>query len=310
MGIESREYLRGDNGPRSFGGGGGWQGYNIVKGLIIANVVVFVLQLLWSQPLVLELAGEQIPVPGQRMSVVQSWLDLNVDKVVSGFQVWRLVTYAFCHDRDAVFHILMNMLILYWTGRRIQTDYGPREFLLFYLTAAVLSGMGFLLLQVVLGQPGIAIGASGAVAAVFIAYAMKYPDEVWRLMGIVPVQVKWLCIFFIIFDLHPVLLELGGSNAGTGVAHAAHLGGYLFGFLYERNHWQLGGLLDRVRRSKLRLPRRSSHLKVYEPQDNVGNLESRVDELLKKVHEQGEASLTDAERAQLAEASRRYRSRM
>jgi hypothetical protein len=139
---------------------------------------------------------------------------------------------------------------------------------------------------------------------------MRYPDEVWRLLGLVPVQVKWLCALFIAFDLHPLLLELGGRSSGTGVAHAAHLGGYLFGFLYEHNHWQLSGLMSGLSSSKLRLPRRRSHLRVFQPEDDAGTLESQVDELLKKVHEQGESSLTDKERAILSEASRRYRNRL
>lgn len=96
----------------------------------------------------------------------------------------------------------------------------------------------------------------------------------------------------------------------TGIAHAAHLGGYLFGFLYERNNWRLSGLISGVSTNKLKLPKRRSHLKVYAPEDESADLEARVDELLQKVHEQGESSLTDEERALLTEASRRYRTRL
>ncbi len=291
MGIESREYLRSDDGPRSFGGT--LKGTDVVKGLIIANVVVFVLQLLTA-----------------RNGVVESWLALGPDVVTEKFQLWRLLTYAFCHSPNSIFHILMNMYILYVTGRRIQSYYGPKEFLLFYLTAAVLSGLGFIVMELVLGHVGYAIGASGAVAAVFIAYAMRHPREQWLLFFVIPVQVKWLCLLFILFDLQPLLAELGGGGAPTGIAHAAHLAGYLFGFLYERNHWHLSGVFSRVSTSKFKLPKRSAHLKVYTPEDEPGNLEARVDELLQKVHEQGESSLTDAERDLLTEASRRYRTRL
>lgn len=291
MGIESRDYLRSDDGPRSFGGT--LQGTNVVKRLIIANVAVFVLQLLTINT-----------------GVVEYWLALGPDLVTEKYQVWRLLTYAFCHSPRTIFHILMNMYILYVTGMRIQSYYGPREFLLFYLSAAVLSGLGFIVMELVAGQVGYAIGASGAVAAVFIVYAMRHPREQWLLFFVIPVQVKWLCIGFIIYDLYPVLQELSGQQAATGVAHAAHLGGYLFGFLYERNHWNLTGLFSGVSTAKFKLPKRNTHLKVYKPEDESGNLEARVDELLQKVHEQGESSLTDAERALLTEASRRYRTRL
>ncbi len=308
MGIESREYLRSDDGPRSFGGT--LTGTNVVKGIIIANVFVFVLQLLTSHSLVINVAGQQFAVPGVRTSAVQEWLALDVDKLVGSFQIWRLITYAFCHDIDNIFHILMNMYILYATGVVIQSHYGPKEFLLFYLSAAVLSGVGFVLQQLVLGHGGGAIGASGAVAAVFIAYAMKYPRQEWLLFFVIPVQVRWLCIGFILFDLYPVLKELSGSAESVGIAHAAHLGGYLFGFLYERNHWQLSRFISGMRTPQLKLPRRNAHLKIYAPEDEIGSLEERVDALLQKVHEHGEASLTDAERALLTEASRRYRTRL
>ncbi len=290
MGIESRDYLRGESGPRPFGGGGGT---DVVTKLIIANVVVFVLQLVTI-----------------RSGIVESWLALGLGDVTSRFQIWRLVTYAFCHDPDSILHILFNMYLLYITGRRIQSIYGPQEFLLFYLAAAVFSGLAFVLLELVLGQVGVVIGASGAVSAVFLVYAMRHPNEVWRLFGLIPVQVKWLCGLFVVFNLFPVLQQLGGADAADGVAHSAHLGGVLFGFLYEHNHWQLGRLIGSFGSSRLRLPRRRSHLKVYKPEIDAGNLETRVDELLKKVHEQGESSLTDKERAILSEASRRYRNRL
>ena len=307
MGIESRDYLRSDDGPRSFGGS--MTATDVVKSLIIANVVVFVLQMSTAKPLVVNMGGRAVQIQGATTSTVQEFLSLDVEKVTSSFQIWRLLTYAFCHDLNGIFHILMNMYILYVTGRRIQAYYGPQEFLLFYLTAAVLSGIGFVFLQLVLGQGGAAIGASGAVASVFIAYAMRHPREVWLLFFAIPVQVRWLCLGFVAWDLYPVVMELSGQPAAKGIAHAAHLGGYLFGFLYERNHWRLSGFVSGISTDKLKLPKRRSHLKVYAPEEEAGDLEARVDELLQKVHEQGESSLTDDERALLAEASRRYRTR-
>jgi membrane associated rhomboid family serine protease len=291
MGIDSRDYLRSGIGPRPFGHGG--RSGDVVKGLIIANVVVFVLQLLTI-----------------RTGAIEKWLVLWPPDVLERFQLWRLVTYAFCHDTRTPFHILLNMYILHLAGRRIQSYYGSREFLLFYLLAAAVSGACYVTLSSAMGGNGYALGASGAVTAVFIAYAVRHPGEVWYLLGILPVQVKWLCLLMIVFDLHPVLLELGGGRAASGVAHAAHLGGYLFGFLYEWNQWRIEGWLDGLRASRLRRLRRRTDLKVYDPDPEPQPLESRVDELLQKVYEQGEASLTATEREFLKDASRRYRSRL
>src|SRR5439155_4260942 len=72
--------------------------------------------------------------PGQRVSLIQEAFALDTRKVMRG-QVWRLVTHAFCHDRGDIFHILFNMLFLYWFGCTLESMYTSREFLLFYLAA-------------------------------------------------------------------------------------------------------------------------------------------------------------------------------
>ncbi len=311
MGIENRDYLRSDSrsGPRWSGGATS----DVVKGLIIANVVVFVLQLLWTRPLIVETPLGPMQVQGQRESVVQGWLELDADKVIQQGQIWRLLTYAFCHSTGTPWHILMNMYILFLTGRALQQYYGSREFLLFYLTAAVVSGLGFVLLNLVVGRESIAIGASGAVTAVLMMYALIHPQQVWYIFGIIPMKVIVIAILMMIYDLYPVLAELGGQSHRDSIAHSAHLAGYLFGFLYYRNNWRLAPLLDRLHLPKLRsLKPSKSRLKVYHPEKDVSpaDLDERVDVLLQKVHERGEASLSDSERAFLAEASRKYRNKL
>jgi len=289
MGIENRDYLRSE-GRSSFGGtfGGGLQ---TVKWIIGVNVAVFVLQVLTA-----------------RSGIVTEALALSPGSVLERLQVWRLVTYAFCHSPFTVWHIFFNMFILWLVGRRLEPRYGSREFLLFYLGAVVVSGLVYVLLELVLARPGVAIGASGAVAAAFILFAILYPYEKWLLFFVIPVEVRWLCAAYVIFDIHPVLLELGGAGAGGNVAHAAHLGGYLFGYLYHAQHWHLAETFGGIRR--LKLPRRRpSHLKVYHPQRDSVEIEVRMDQILQKISEKGEASLTDEERAILADASRRLRNR-
>jgi membrane associated rhomboid family serine protease len=290
MGIENRDYLR-DEGGSAFGRsiGGGLQ---TVKWIIIVNVAVFVLQVVTA-----------------RSGLITDALALSPGSVLEQFQIWRLVTYAFCHDPHGVLHIFFNMYILWIVGRRLESRYGSGEFLLFYLTAVVVSGLAYLLLELILARPGVAIGASGAVAAAFILYAILYPHEKWLLFFVFPIEVRWLCLAFLVFDIHPVLLELGGEQVGSGVAHAAHLGGYLFGFLYYQQRWNLEQTFSGLRHLKLPKRRPSSHLKVYQPQRDSAEIEIRTDEILQKISEQGEASLTDEERAILADASRRLRNR-
>ncbi len=101
--------------------------------------------------------------PSARVSVVQVWLELDPEKTFQQGQVWRLLTGAFCHAREMIWHILFNMLLLYWFGTRLETMYGSREFLLFYLVATVCSSLAYIGLARYTGSITPAIGASGAV---------------------------------------------------------------------------------------------------------------------------------------------------
>jgi membrane associated rhomboid family serine protease len=181
-----------------------------------------------------------------RVSIVQEWCELDAKKVVYQGQVWRLLTHAFCHDRYGLFHILFNMLFLYWFGSTLESMYGSREFLLFYLTAAVLAGLAFVGLELYTGSSTPGIGASGAVMAVTMLYALHFPRETISVLWFFPLEMRWLMIGYVIWDLHPVLLALAGDRLYTGVAHSAHLGGLAFGFLYWMYGWRLDPLVERI----------------------------------------------------------------
>ena len=153
---------------------------------------------------------------------------------------------AFCHDRYGLWHILFNMLFLGWFGQRLERMYGSREFLLFYLTAAVCASLAYVALAYYTGSKHPAIGASGAVMAVMMVYVIFYPNEQFLVFWVIPVPLWALVGVYMIYDLHPVLLAMAGDPMFTGVAHASHLGGLAFGFLYWRFGWRLEPILDRV----------------------------------------------------------------
>lgn len=257
--------------------------------------------------------------PPQKVSIVQEWLELDTQKVIQG-QLWRLLTHAFCHDRLMLLHIVFNMLLLYWFGSTLESMYGPREFLLFYLTAAVVAALAFVGLDLYTGSSIPAIGASGAVMAVMMLYTMHYPRETICIFWFFPIEMRWIMAFYLIWDLHPVLLALSGDQYFTGVAHAAHLGGLVFGFLYAKSQWRLEPLVDRIpffRGQGLYRPRQRPRLRVVTVPVEESNVEQpnpdleslRVDELLQKIFESGEASLTEEERNYLRQASERIKNR-
>lgn len=307
MGIHNRDYMQDDSsGPRSRGGWGGGSARDMVTTLIIINVVVLVAQL----------------VSADR---VTEWFALDVRKVLRG-EVWRLFTYDFLHSTDGLNHILWNMLLLYMAGRGVEEHYGRREFLWFYLVAGWVSGLFFVVWDRAVASnlpgyaPGACVGASGAVLAVMILYSLNWPHAIWRLFGIIPVPVWLLALLDLCEDLFPLLKELGGVPVPDRIAHAAHLGGILFAFLYWRNNWRAAGWFERFQWQKVRKAmRRKPKLRVHAPDDAPEpsqrhapipeDVEVRVDQLLAKIAEQGEASLTPQEREYLTSASRRYRER-
>jgi len=309
MGIYSRDYLRDDDdgGGRS----GAWREFDPIKWLIIVNVAVFVLQVVWqhSVPYEFETPDGGVQQIAIDEPVLNGWFALNQSALFGG-QIWRLLTYEFLHDYRSIWHLVFNMYFLYLAGRKVEQYYGPREFLFFYLTAGVLSGVFSSLWYAKFGEQGwSAVGASGAVAAVFILYALHWPHDVFYLMGVIPVQAMWLAILNAAFDVYPLLLDLGGNSANDGVAHSAHVGGMIFALVYQRRNWRVTSLMDRARIGGMkRALRPKAKLRVFEPESPV-DLDSRVDELLAKVAQHGESSLTEAERAELVAASRKYRDR-
>ena len=311
MGIYSRDYVREPSGGRH-----GWgDDTPACKWLIIITVVVFLLELVVTHPA----DHPEARAFGMRESYVDDWFSLSRDTLLTG-QVWRLVSYAFLHDRSSLWHLLFNMLGLWWFGAEIERLYRTKEFTLFYLLSAAAAGLGFVLWQVITvpwGQPtGPVIGASGAVLAVLTLYATHYPREkIGILYGLIFIEVRWVVALYAAMDLIPVLQSLQGEHISTGIAHAAHLIGIAFALAYRRFGWHFSGWIDF---SRLRqVPRRwrqsqvKKNLRVYDPEPPAppADLESELDRILAKIHEEGSDSLTDREQSILTRASQQYKNR-
>ncbi|MFT5128855.1 MAG: membrane associated rhomboid family serine protease, partial [Rhodothermales bacterium] len=242
-------------------------------------------------------------------SVVEDWCALSPQKTMRG-QVWRLLTYAFCHSRFSVMHILFNMLFLWWFGKVLEQIYGGKELLLFYLSAAVLSGLAFLGISLATGDPTPAIGASGSVMALMMLYAIHFPRQRIYLFFVIPMEIRWLVLLYFLYDLHPVLLALSGNGADTGVAHAAHLGGMIFGFLYYRRQIRLEPLWNRLFRRRKRgppqpiaTPPELPSMQAYRPSTPQ---DEEMDRILEKVFAEGLDTLTDTELEFLKSAGEQY----
>jgi hypothetical protein len=124
-------------------------------------------------------------------------------------------------------HIFFNMFALWMFGASIEEIFGSKKFLIFYLLAGVSAGALHLFIAPLFGgAQAVTLGASGAVYGVMIAYAMFFPDNLIFLYFLIPVKAKYLIGFLIIIEF------LAVDSAASDVAHLAHLGGALFGFLF------------------------------------------------------------------------------
>jgi len=296
MGIYDRDYYRDDT-PTS-----GWFAgdHAACKFLIAINIAVYLLQVMTRTP---GNAGG----PG-----LTEWLGLSAPLIIQEWQVWRLLTYGVCHDVGSPMHILFNMLCLWWFGGVLEaTYYGSREFLKFYLTSIVFSGLVSVVLELATGQRTFVIGASGGVLAAMTVFAFHQPHHKILLFFVIPVEIRWLVIGYAVFNLHPILLQLAGQNVPSDVAHAAHSGGLLYGYLYKRFGFQIGWLPSFRLPKKIAWPsmRSKPNIRLYDPPGNDAELDQRVDEVLAKISSQGESSLSDNERELLKDASRRYKNR-
>ncbi|MES2791343.1 MAG: rhomboid family intramembrane serine protease [Planctomycetota bacterium] len=354
MGIQNRDYYRADSSS------GGWSmptGRSMCQNILISTAIVFLFQMLITVPVPNVRALITSAPPAEREQLLEmyeqnkieelnaiaikfnyisryapllnTWGALEPYKVVEG-QVWRLVTYAFLHDTSTPWHIVFNMMVLWMFGPPIEERLGRREFLAFYLVAAIVAGLVHLAFGFAMRDPTGAVGASGAMMGIMMLFTIYYPHTPISIFFVLTLEARWVMLLYLIYDALPILRALGGAGARSdGIAHAAHLGGLLFGFLYYKFGWRLTGWLPQ--RGGPSLGQRFSRwwtrpaLRVYQspverPPENVParpvqqfqsprDLEHQVDLILKKIKDEGEASLTDDERNLLRDASRAYKNR-
>ncbi|NWF49223.1 MAG: rhomboid family intramembrane serine protease [Ignavibacteriaceae bacterium] len=250
--------------------------------------------------------------------IVNKWFALNPIESPFNFQVWQLITYQFLHGGFT--HILFNMFALWMFGFEIESMWGPKKFLLFYLMAGVVAGLFQLFLTPMLGgSPAPTIGASGAVYGVLIAFAMIFPDRYIYLYFLIPVKAKYLIGFLIVMEFLLV------DSANSGVAHLAHLGGALAGFIFilldKKTHVPLKNIF---RNRQFKSTSSSSPFGRFNGNESeiedarfteINNgtkdkseiTQEEIDAILDKISQSGYQNLTDKEKRILFEASKKMK---
>lgn len=218
----------------------------IVKNLIIINVLVYLAQILLANQFAITerfMLWPLMPDKLHELLVQSGALDAS-----QKFQPYQIVTHMFSHaPPPMLFHILFNMFTLWMFGRVLENVWGGKRFLFFYLAcglgaAALHLGMQYFrceqLLQAFnendieavksnLGAAAPALGASGAVMGVMMAFAYLFPNTELYIMFIpFPVKAKWAMLGLAAIDLFGGVARISGDN----IAHFAHLGGAVTGF--------------------------------------------------------------------------------
>ena len=196
-----------------------WQTGGMVVRLILVNVAVYLLVATLG---LLETLGIPLPNPGGAFGLATS-----SDGAVLLHRPWSIVTHMFVHL--GVWHLVMNLLVLWWMGGMFRNYFGDRRTLSTYLMGGLAGWLVyFLLLNLVpgFGGGGFALGASAAVMALMVATAVYAPDYTIRMFLIGPVKLKWVALAYVLLD-YAALSR--GANVG---GHLGHLGGAAYGLLY------------------------------------------------------------------------------
>lgn len=304
--------------PRGYGGGF-FTFPPVIKNLLIINGVVFFVQLLFEN---FQFNG--LPA----WYILNKWFALNpiLGTDAAGqpfnFQVWQLITYQFMHGGFS--HILFNMFALWMFGSSIEDVFGSKKFLIFYLLAGVSAGLFQLFITPLLGaSAAVTIGASGSIFGVLIAYAMFFPDNLIFLYFLIPIKAKYLIGFLVLIEFFAV------DSASSGVAHLAHLGGAIFGFLYimfDKNSYV--SLKNVFKRSYFYKSDTQSRKNIFDSfsgshkndsnvedanyydinqKDETDFTQEEIDKILDKISQSGYQNLTEREKKILFQASKKMK---
>jgi membrane associated rhomboid family serine protease len=156
---------------------------------------------------------------------INIYLSMIPAAVMEGW-VWQFVTYMFVHG--SLTHILFNMLALFLFGGQVERRIGTPEFILFYLTTGILAGVFSFVVYLLTGAYGVVLmGASGAIFAVQLAYAVLFPNSVILVFGLFPLRAPVAVLLFTGIELF-----LSVTGIQSGVAHLTHLAGFAVAWLY------------------------------------------------------------------------------
>jgi len=262
-----------------------------VKWLMIVNGVVFLIQ---------QTAGLFIP------NAMEYIFGISHNGFINNFMIWQPFTYMFLHG--GWMHIFFNLLGLWMFAGELEMVWGRTKFIRYYLLSGLGAGLFIALMNYIaflnFGSSAVTIGASGAIYAILLAYAILWPDREVLLYFLFPIKIKYLVIAFGLMEFFGTL----SSTAGTGgnISHIGHLGGIISGFIlikFMRSNGSSGksnvSFFEKFKKKN----RMNKKKKVIDTRIEAKRI---IDELLGKIAKNGMSSLTQDEKKKLEWARKHY----
>ena len=228
--------------------------------------------------------------------LARSVIDLTLIFGLSTGTVWPLIwqpfTYMFMHGN--LWHVLINMFVLWMFGSEMESIWGKNEFLKYYFITGVGSGLVWLLFNIG-NSNSVLIGASGAVYGILLAFGMMFPNRKVYIYFLFPVKVKYFVIFL------GAMAFMSSLGPGSNISHLTHLSGMIIGYIYLKSDWQ-------VKRMRFSVHKKITELKPQatdRKQGKKSQYKMEIDQLLDKINRVGYEGLTEEERNRLYDASRK-----
>ncbi len=244
-----------------------------IRILIGSNLILFVLKVLVSSRL------DLVPLFG-----------LSADTVWP--LIWQPFTYMFMHGN--IWHVLINMLVLWMFGSELELLWGKKEFLRYYFITGIGSGLVWLLFN--LNHPHtVLIGASGAVYGLLLAYGLLFPNRTIYIYFVIPVKVKYVVIFL------GLAAFFSSFNTLSHISNLTHLSGMVIGFFYLKKDLRWTRLSFHIRKRIVDIKSRMEERKRLQ----VWETQQEIDRILDRINEVGIDGLSQKELDILERASRK-----
>ena len=273
-------------------------GRNIVERVIIINVLIFVLTYLFNTLSFLFQIDSNF---------IMTWFSLKPDFDLLLFRPWTIISYGFLHA--GFFHILFNMMILFYFGNLFLDFFNSKQFLT-YLFLGIISGgfiyiLSYNFLPGLKTQQSLLVGASAGVMAVVIGIASHIPQYSLRFRFIGNIKLLYIAVALVVLDV----IQIPAGNAG---GHLAHLGGSLIGFLLTHYLNQgkniiasFEGLFTKNKKKPLKTVYKNTKQTSHQKKETKSEQQKRIDSILDKISKSGYDTLTKEEKDYLFKAGKK-----